>query len=347
VLWSSDSNLSVAMMIGSADQPMYSLYRLVRHSMETGKGDQAIDEPLTTAIGQFLGPDAPLDVAVLSADGPFGGGQAQTNEPFYRLWPIECTGEGKLNESPSAGGPLPDGIEYRSAMIAAVDLDPAPAGSIGAADELVVLASGEDGFGKLITARLAEGLGGSKVWEASLALGDIEERFYDSRTFGGGLPPGENLSLEDAYPLTNSVAVADIDGDGDLDFAALGAIYDSAAEENIVQLVVFWNDGQDTFSLSRLGPLTSTELAGRNVTSFAFLQADTDPSREIAIVTANGAYLADVEEGIDRPLAVRASLGDKGGLAVAAGDISGDGLDDIVISRGIGIHLYVAQPVNP
>jgi hypothetical protein len=54
-----------------------------------------------------------------------------------------------------------------------------------------------------------------------------------------------------------------------------------------------------------------------------------------------------VEEGADRALSVRGALGDKGGIAVAAGDISGDGLDDIVVSRGLGIHLHVGQPVNP
>jgi hypothetical protein len=83
---------------------------------------------------------------------------------------------------------------------------------------------------------------------------------------------------------------------------------------------------------------------------FTFIQADTDPMKELVALTNDGVYLADaVLEASPRTFTFRPKPvpGVSPGKAVAADDMNGDRFDDLIIAQNSEILIYTGTPARP
>jgi hypothetical protein len=118
-------------------------------------------------------------------------------------------------------------------------------------------------------------------------------------------------------------------------------------------VMVLWNDGDGRLDPLRVAPaaIAETLCDGAKVgapTGAAAINLDADGEREIVIVTATATLFADIASGATRTLANLRCAGNDvvhGGNAVTAGDVDGDGVDDLVIAGPGGIQVFASVPV--
>lgn len=85
----------------------------------------------------------------------------------------------------------------------------------------------------------------------------------------------------------------------------------------------------------------------QGVRSISTLQADADPDREVVVLSADGVFLAELERpglrmrSLDIPIDASVAL-----LQVVTGDVDGDGVDDLIISRGERFQVYLGRSVG-
>jgi hypothetical protein len=81
--------------------------------------------------------------------------------------------------------------------------------------------------------------------------------------------------------------------------------------------------------------------------AFAVLNADTDPSTDIVVFTKSYAYTSELDAAgaaLTKPVR-NVSL--PGAIAAGAGDMTGDGVDDLVVSDGLSLRMFKGQPTTP
>ena len=146
----------------------------------------------------------------------------------------------------------------------------------------------------------------------------------------GGFNQRHNLS--DKADRTYTAALADLDGDGDLDLV----VGNDAPDEK----VVYFNDGKGRFSLA--GAFGEAKWPTRNVT-VADLNRDGRP--DIVVANRGGpenrsANYICMNDGRGRFPACRA-LSSESATTIAAGDLNGDGLPDLVVPHRDGGQSYL------
>ena len=160
---------------------------------------------------------------------------------------------------------------------------------------------------------------------------DLAEQAFTLRNSGSGVFPQEDwIRHTDAGHLTTALALGDIDEDGDLDLVK-GSL--SVTDLGILGpgLQVHTNDGAGAFS-------TGVELfsdAGELFSGIQVSLGDIDGDRDLDIVALVARFQVSlfINEGGGTFLAGERAVAGADALALATGDLDGDGLEDAMIGN--------------
>jgi hypothetical protein len=301
------------------------------------KGQPVFTCPLATAVGRFTGADDVEDIAVfarLDQTHVDKADQGMTN-PAPRLWLLPVASRAVIeNATPTLLDYDPKTPPPLLATVPSPGSDP---------PRLAVLATRvESQMGSLRVAR-AKKDGGVWAFELEEEV-PLEERFASGDTAAFG-DPGDGCAPW-SLPWKYRALSEDLDADGHADLIAVGYGSDGTA-----LLVVYWSES-GSFSTERKSTMP---IDAADFSSFAVLETDGDPGREIALLTPQGAYLVDVIPGspapaLGAPTPIDGVFGAGVPLAVAAADVTADGVDDLLVVVPDGerdaLHIYpgVAAP---
>lgn len=270
-------------------------------------------EPLATARGRFtldaMG-NPQSGVAVMTLDSNAQSANAT------QLWLIEDDATtGSAVSTTASSLPM---LACDSCVLAAADVDASGADELVALGDksLVVYSAGQNGFGERNRSTLMHSF-----------------KSYD---------PASNPARHLARPL-----VADLDGDGHVDIVAPST--DGA-------LIALWGKGDGGFTeLELAGPIDpKTNKRACQGKALALVNLDADPAREVVVIGPGELSVCSLDtkarqlvpkSGIS--LVVNAPAATTDYTAVAAGDLDGDGVDDLVLmTSGSSIDILRGVPVH-
>jgi hypothetical protein len=209
--------------------------------------------------------------------------------------------------------------------VGALDLDGMPG------DELAVLGPRSDGRGYQAV-----------VASSSILTGDT------GRTYAVGQPMMVDRSftrsevlLADASVHNGRMRIADVDGDGKKDVIALGQT------GNIGSVVVFFNDEKGDLGI----PVPVNGGDKLDVRDFAVANAPGDDKARLVLLTTTGVFVVGAHQrelsvGSTPALAMTAGTRTSPYL-IAAGDIDGDGVPDLVLGGTLSFEIHLGISDNP
>jgi hypothetical protein len=306
-------------------------------------------------VGQFT-EDKQLDVAVLGLDPSAlaapGQQQGATNDEGARLWlfsgltqgvlasptvsdsPTETKGlQFRFAENAGKAGQLPSQGAGMMAPISSGDLEAlgvhvgaiVVAGNLDnpgndALDEVVVIAPIASDFAT--TSRVI-------VWEGKNSANSTTV-FSVASYFDVARPVIGDSQAE----------LVDVDGDGLKDLLLLSTGVGDSGE-----LVVFWNDGKGGLAPA---PVTiPVKPGGASPQGFTLVNARGQKRRDLLVISESGAALlalGTTPGSLPAELPEFAAENAISGTSVVAGDITGDGIDDIVVARATGLQVFEGIP---
>ncbi|HEU4409400.1 MAG TPA: VCBS repeat-containing protein [Polyangiaceae bacterium] len=279
--------------------------------------------PWAVAAGRFVagerGGPAPLGLAMLV-------GERLVPDQPYSLWLSSPSERGATRFPPPAGVADPAAQGVSTTLPA--EVDPAPLHG-----EAVDEAAGE--LPELLAADLdVDGLDEAAVLVpqrqggAALVVARARAEGGLPMLFAGPALPG--------LPRSRQAGFADLDGDRAPDLVVLSP----PGEGGGANLAVYWNAGG---AFDPGGALTRVELPGGAASAWSAAPAPAG-ARLFAV---NGAGVYAVGFRADRSARVEALEGLEGGEAIAAGDVTGDGVVDLVVGDARSLRVVRGEPVLP
>jgi hypothetical protein len=297
----------VSLLVGSGDRQPLAPYLL-----EEPTGSTAI--PIALTSGPLVGSSF-VDIAAVAAetnpDGSLGG---------FAYWLAAGTG-GAGFAAPVLSSPLPPAF-------APLYVDP----SDDSAHDATLMSSGPFGPGGAQTLIAAAPYGAAET-AAAFIPAHATAGSPPSIAVGGELPFPVRISPE------GQLAFTDVDGDGNVDAVLL-----TGTDIGARQVVVAWNDGTGTFSQAATLFVSQTSETPQG---FAFVHADTSGLAQLAYVTRTTVVLAAIDpqsrtvvtrDTVDHPFSCS---------GLAAGDVDGDGIDDLVEADDGNVVILRGSAVLP
>jgi hypothetical protein len=286
-----------------------------------------------TVVGKFTS-DSLRDVVALGLDpkklAPPGKADPTLDEGA-RLWLFSGSTEGLLaaptaSEGTAATLGMQFGISDNRGMTATdTDVRGGHLGALLAAgnldgddlDEIVLIAPTDDNNSRIL------------VWKATPVAGK------DSFTV-----LGTPLDIGKSVVGNSQAALLDVDGNGTRDLLLLAADRNGNSE-----LMVFWGDGQGNLATT---PVTIPVSLGKtSPQGFALINATAKKQPDLLVVSDSSAALLTLGLGpqaVPTPNADFARDNTLSGSSVVVGDITGDGIDDVVVTRDTGIQVFEGKP---
>lgn len=266
------------------------------------------DVAIALAAGSFLG-SPNLDIAAV--------GYTSTASGYdFHDWIAPGIGQAQL-QPPTASGTLPTGFEPYSTLTGA-------------------------GRDVTLTASASLDPHAAPVFVTAAPDGALTSGAFLTASASPGNPP--TISPGAINPFAVSVTdegqleFHDVDGDGAVDAVLLAGFY----SDRMRAIYVAWNDGKGNYSASRaLQVNTGTDTPE----GFAFVTADTSGMPRIAYVTRHSLVLATVDAK-GRSISSRTTLlATVSATGVAAGDVDGDGVQDLAVADDGNVTILRDVPV--
>ena len=314
---------SLLVLPGNGERQLLSSFRLLAPSRGF---------PVQTAVGRFHGSAAgPDDVAVFGAD-PLTGDR--------QLWLLPVLETGQF--APPLNGAVGDAPVTTVSPVSLANV--VPPGVVLDDRRLDFVVADIDGKGtdEIVTFLPTNDPVSPDLYRIVVKTGPVTS---NGATFPGWLlDPAEHLP--DLF-LPLQMESADINNDT---FEDIAGVFLEKPEKKAslpaAQIAVYLSNGAGGFD--KLPISIPRHLDPRPEYSFddrpwavAILNADTDAYKEVAIFSTDWMYIADFDP-VAKAFLEPVEIAQVGGTAAAAGDVTGDGIDDIVVSDGTNLRVLVA-----
>jgi hypothetical protein len=356
---------TVSVLAGTTDRQLQAPFFLQQVSQ--GGTNNALALPLAFSVGQLTlgdhhpdlvagtlisdgdaGPDAGAPTSVQLAVGQSSGAAQLSSDPSQLVFSSNLdsfSASSTCTTFPKCSLPVAD---WQHLALTTVDLDDTRDGGVGnGVDEIVGIAPA-----------LASSTGNTTFDNSR------EGALFWARLDNGKwiVQPGAALGL---LPTANRTAIAsitsaDVNGDGNADVLVL---VDGTRQTSLRAFISTGNGQLPTNNTVIELPAYSTDPGGRfQIVGIAAIDADSDPGKEIAMLTdAGGLFLAKSNAAGDSftvtgPLCDGSALGGcadvssqriVSGQAIAATDVDGDGIQDLVIESNLALRAYKGLAVDP
>jgi hypothetical protein len=320
----------VSILTGSADRLLQSPFVLTRNKDRAGRQVPFPSAAFGFAVGQFtndpaLGDPHP-DIAVAGVELESGkSDKVQSGE--LHMWLVPVTGEAVIDPSKVTASALVENLTFdtttraqtagldwvgQQASMTALDLDGVPKGGV---DELLAIVP-------------------------PVAESQKPGALFVFKVDGGAFNQPQRVSIGFDAPFVApwTLRRADVNADGAIDVLA---VY---GDKPGMTARVYMNQKNGSLDPTPLGvPLPD----GASLVAATTLNADQDTQLEVALLTSAGVFIADLAaEGNHFTVGAKPVLATTGN-SIAAGDVNGDGLDDLAISGAGVVQVFKGVPVLP
>ncbi len=364
---------SVSVLAGATNRQLQAPFILQEPIPGTANGTN-VGLPVAFSVGQLTAGDRHLDLAsgalvIRTLDASVDGSVPEVAD--VQLAVTQSTGAAQLGADPSqlkfsdridsfAASTICQGAscnparaDWSQLSLVSVDLDGTEDAGVGnGVDEIVGIAPA------LLSADVAHSI------QNSSADGVIFWARFDGKDWKiqsvaplGSLPGSAATGFSTGFA---AISAADVNGDGATDVLAL---IDGARSTTLLAYINQQNGQLPSKTTAISLPSYSTDPdAPFHIVSIAAIDADTDPGKEIAMLTDQGGLFLAKSNAAGDSFTVTGPLCDgtapaacannshlriPSGQALAAIDVDGDGIEDLLLESNLTLHVYKGLAVDP